>query len=90
MDGSIAEWARWVLVAWLAGAAVYAVTRFGIVPKADHLRDPNSLPFMPPWRILSPEKWTPQGVAFNRRVLAFFIKTVAGVAALWIVFDLFT
>ena len=90
MDGSIARWANWVLVAWFAGAGVYAVARFGLLPKREHLRDPNGLPFMAPWHILSPEKWTAEGLAFNRRVLLFFLKAIAGGAALWIALDILT
>jgi hypothetical protein len=90
MDGSISPWGNWILLAWIAGAGIYALMRFGIVLKREHLRDPDAVPFMAPWHILSPDKWTPEGVAFNRRFLAFLVKTVAGLGALWLLLDLFT
>ena len=90
MDGTIAPWANYVLLAWVIGAGIYAIARFGMVPKREHLRDQNSVPFMAPWSLLSSRKWTPEGVAFNRRFLAFVATVGIVFVALWILLDLLT
>jgi hypothetical protein len=54
--------------------------KYGLVPKREHLRDPNGLLYGAVWNLFSKEKWTDEGVAFHKRwaieLLAF--------AAVWV------
>ena len=78
------------LVAWLWLAAGLAwglrlSFKYGLVPKREHLRDPNGLLYGAVWNLFSREKWTDEGVAFHKRwatdllvfvvvwVLAYFV-----------------
>ena len=90
LDGSISGMGEWVLVAWVIGMLVYSWNRFGIVPKREHLRDPKDVPLLAFWNIFSTEKWTPEGIAFHRRVLAFSARAFGASVAIWIALDLLT
>jgi hypothetical protein len=90
LDGSVSGSGSWILVAWVLGLLVYSWTRYGMVPKHEHLRDAKDLPILAPWNLFSREKWTPEGIAFHRRVLLFSAKALLASVAIWLVLDLLT
>ncbi len=78
---------------WLGSGVAWGVRlsfKYGLVPKREHLRDPNGLLYGAVWNLFSKEKWTDEGVAFHKRwaldVLAFAAVWVGAYFLLAIVF----
>ena len=90
LDFSVSGWGNLVFVAWLLGMVIYSANRYGVIPKPEHLRDPRDIPVLAFWNVFSREKWTPEGLAFHRRVIAFSAKALLTTVVLWIVLDLLT
>ncbi len=54
--------------------------KYGMVPKREHLRDPNGLLYGAVWNFFSREKWTDEGVAFHKRL----VTELFGFFAIWL------
>ncbi len=87
LNGHVANPAHIVLLGALAAWVVYAVRRFGIVPKHEHLRDRRDVAYAAPWNFLDERKWTPEGIALHRRLLRFWAKSLVTGCVLWLIFD---
>jgi hypothetical protein len=57
--------AIWFIGSIALGIRIYR--KYGIVPKREHLRDPRGTPYAAFWNFFSRDKWTDEGVAFNKR-----------------------
>jgi hypothetical protein len=63
-------------IAWI----VRLSWKYGIVPKQEHRRDPNSGPFFSFWSLFSYEKWTDEGVALHKRL----VLELLAFGAIWV------
>ena len=65
---------------WLGSGLAWGLRlnfKYGLVPKREHLRDPNGLLYGAFWNFFSSEKWTDEGVAFHKRLVAELFVFVA-------------
>ena len=79
-----------VFIGAFVAVMVYSWVRFGIVPKAKHLRRPGDTLYAASWNFLSEEKWTPEGIALHKQVIKFGVTIAIGLGALWLVLDALT
>lgn len=90
IDGSISHWGAYVIGAYLLGATVYCIRKFGTFPKHEHLQDPQDTLWITPWNVNSRKKWKPEYFATGRQVRRFQIRLIVGFVFLWLVLDILT
>jgi hypothetical protein len=90
LNWQVTGWGLWVMGAVILATTIYSMARYGTVPKREHLRDPRGVPYAAFWNFLSAEKWTPEGLAFHRRVIRFSVRSFVGLLTLWLVLDALT
>ena len=68
---------------WLVSGILWGIRvnlKYGIIPKREHLRDPNGSLFIATWNVFSHAKWTDEGVAFHKRIAV----ELGAFAATWV------
>ena len=56
---------------WLAAGILWGLRlnfKYGIVPKREHLRDPEGPLYIATWNVFSRSKWTDEGVALHKKI----------------------
>lgn len=88
MDGQIRNViAGRVFLGVLVGWALLSHRLYGVIPKREHLRNPDETAVLTLSNVFDRRKWTEEGLRLHRRVIAFAVASAVCVAVVYFVLD---